>query len=64
MLEWLGTRDRDTTLIDAAVLLEDAVRDAFGEGVVSPVELGGNDGTRSITAAVLHRIAMPVKRLS
>jgi 3-isopropylmalate dehydrogenase len=56
MLEWLGTRRDDGRLTDAATLLEDAVRAVFADGRVRPIELGGSDGTRAITAAVLERV--------
>jgi 3-isopropylmalate dehydrogenase len=57
MLEWLGVRHDDARLSEAAQLLENAVRAVFADGRVRPIELGGNDGTRSITAAVLDRLA-------
>jgi 3-isopropylmalate dehydrogenase len=57
MLEWLGTRHNDARLAEAASVLEDAVRNVFADGRVRPIELGGKDGTRAITAAVLEGIA-------
>jgi len=57
MLEWLGVRHDDARLSEAAQLLENAVRAVFADGRVRPIELGGNDGTQSITAAVLDRLA-------
>jgi len=57
MLEWLGTRHDNARLSEAARALEDAVRAVFADGRVRPVELGGSDGTRAITAAVLERVA-------
>jgi 3-isopropylmalate dehydrogenase len=56
MLEWLGTRRDDARLTAAATLLEDAVRAVFADGRVRPIELGGSDGTRAITAAVVERV--------
>jgi 3-isopropylmalate dehydrogenase len=54
MLDWLGTRHSDAALSEAAGVLEEAVRKAFGPGGVQPMELGGNDGTRAIAQAVLE----------
>jgi 3-isopropylmalate dehydrogenase len=62
MLEWLGIRHADARLSEAAVVLEDAVRHVFADGGVRPIELGGRDGTREITAAVLARVATAGKR--
>ena len=57
MLDWLGARHNDARLTEAAAVLEDAVRAAFVEGGVQPVELGGKDGTRAIAQAVGDRVA-------
>ena len=57
MLEWLGVKHDEARLSEAAQLLEEAVRTVFADGRVRPIELGGGDGTRSITAAVLEHLA-------
>jgi 3-isopropylmalate dehydrogenase len=55
MLDWLGTRHRDESLTQAASVLETAVRRAFADGSLRPVELGGSDGTQAIARAVLEQ---------
>jgi len=56
MLDWLGERHGSDRLSEAARLLEQAVRDAFRDGGVRPIEFGGSDGTAAITRAVLNRV--------
>ncbi|HTS54801.1 MAG TPA: isocitrate/isopropylmalate dehydrogenase family protein [Burkholderiales bacterium] len=57
MLEWLGERQGDARLSEAARLLEDAVRSVFARQRAKPFEFGGSDGTREITQAVLEALA-------
>ena len=57
MLDWLGHQNGDERLSNAAIVLEEAVRNAFGRGVLRPFEFGGNDGTAAITRAVLSELA-------
>ena len=57
MLDWLGNRNGAGSLTEAASLLEDAVRSAFARGTLRPFEFAGNDGTASITRAVLAELA-------
>jgi 3-isopropylmalate dehydrogenase len=52
MLDWLAERHDDPRLAAAARRLERAVDAAFESGALSPHELGGRDGTRSIADAV------------
>jgi 3-isopropylmalate dehydrogenase len=56
MLEWLGERHSNERLSEGARLLEDTVRTVFAERRVRPFELGGSDGTREITQAVLNSV--------
>ena len=56
MLEWLGERHNDERLREGARLLEDAVRSVFAQQRVRPFEVGGSDGTREITEAVLGSV--------
>ena len=57
MLEWLGERHADAKLSEAAKVLEDGVRAAFGRTTLRPFEFGGKDGTVAITQAVLSELA-------
>jgi 3-isopropylmalate dehydrogenase len=57
MLEWLGARHQSASAARAARLLEAAVSRAYVDKRLRPVELGGSDGTRAITAAVLDAIS-------
>jgi 3-isopropylmalate dehydrogenase len=60
MLDWLGERNNCAAAVKAGALLRDAVDQAYVEGV-RPYEIGGNDGTRAISAAVMKALdAMPV----
>jgi 3-isopropylmalate dehydrogenase len=56
MLEYLGERSADTTLADAAGLIEDAVYRGFEEKRLRPAEFGGDMGTRAVTSAVLESL--------
>jgi 3-isopropylmalate dehydrogenase len=61
MLEWLGTRHQSPSAVHAARLVEAAVSKAYVDNGLKPFELGGADGTRAITAAVLQALeALPV----
>ncbi|HZP93699.1 MAG TPA: isocitrate/isopropylmalate family dehydrogenase [Burkholderiales bacterium] len=59
MLEWLGERHGDRRLLEAARVLDEAVRGAFKGAGVRPFEFGGAHGTRAIADAVLERVAAP-----
>ena len=52
MLDWLAQRSGNAALADAAVLLEQAVDDAFAAGQLRPMEFGGDQGVKAATAAV------------
>jgi 3-isopropylmalate dehydrogenase len=56
MLDWLANRHDDARLREAARALEDAVDRVFAERRVTPVDLGGSDGTRAVTRAVIEAI--------
>ena len=56
MLEWLGTKHQSPSAVQAARLIEAAVSDAYVEKRLKPFELGGTDGTREITVAVLESL--------
>ena len=61
MLEWLGTKHQSTSAARAAQLIEAAVSKAYIDNGLKPFELGGLDGTRAITTAVLEALeALPV----
>lgn len=62
MLEWLGQRHGNTQAERAALLIEDAVSQAYHEHQLRPFELGGTHGTKSITQAVLKALdAVPFR---
>ncbi len=56
MLEWLGARNGDARLNEAAIALENAVRAVFALGGLRPFEFGGTAGTREIASAVLETL--------
>jgi 3-isopropylmalate dehydrogenase len=53
MLEWLGERHGDAALTQAGAAIAAAVDGAFRDGWVKPADIGGKDGTRAITDAVI-----------
>jgi 3-isopropylmalate dehydrogenase len=57
MLDWLGHQHGIDKLVQAGAILEGAVRSAYARGSLQPCELGGGDGTASITRAVLAEVA-------
>jgi 3-isopropylmalate dehydrogenase len=60
MLEWLGEKHGRAEAIAGGALLRAAVDKSFADGV-KPLEIGGPDGTREITARVLAALdALPV----
>ncbi len=52
MLDWLGEKHDLPAARRAGEAIHRAVDAAFGSGRVRSFELGGNDGTRAIAAAV------------
>jgi 3-isopropylmalate dehydrogenase len=52
MLDWLGDKHEVEAATTAGLLLERAVDEAFGSGLVKPYEFGGRSGTRDIARAV------------
>ena len=56
MLTWLGERHGVTSCGEAARLIETAVEKLFADGAALPYDLGGGDGTKAITDAVLARL--------
>jgi 3-isopropylmalate dehydrogenase len=57
MLEWLGERHGDATLLAAAKSLQDAVDRTFAEHRVKPPDIGGKDGTAAVTRAIIEALA-------
>jgi 3-isopropylmalate dehydrogenase len=53
MLEWLGEKHVVPEAISAAARINCAVDAAFGSGKIRSYELGGTDGSESVTAAIL-----------
>jgi 3-isopropylmalate dehydrogenase len=56
MLDWLAERHGDARLADGAALIEKALEELFAEGEIRPTELGGKQGSREITRAVISKI--------
>lgn len=56
MLDWLGRRDGHPAYQDGATAIQSAVDAAFRDGALRPVEMGGSDGTRAITDAVVNAL--------
>jgi 3-isopropylmalate dehydrogenase len=56
LLDWLGTRRGDRSLVAAARSIDAAVRATVGDGV-RPADLGGSASTAGFTDAVVARIA-------
>ena len=56
MLDWLGARSGREGCRRAAESIDRAVDQAFAQHGLRPVELGGPDGTRAITRAVLDAL--------
>ena len=56
MLDYLADRSGDTSLGDAADLVENAVYRGFAEDRLHPAEFGGPMGTRAVTATVLEML--------
>ena len=59
MLDWLGRRHNHAPTIAAGRRLIDAVDAAFAGRRLQPVELGGSDGTATITQAIADALAAP-----
>ncbi len=57
MLDWLGRRKKDKTLIDAAVAIEHAVEAVLREGKVLTYDLGGPAKCSEMGTAIAHRVA-------
>lgn len=56
MLDWLGERHDDATLVDGARAIEAALQRAFADGGVRPFDFGGRSDTASILDAVKDRL--------
>ena len=56
MLDWLGERHGLSQCVEAAMLLECAVDDAFATGRLVTPEFGGKDGTAAVARAVIEAL--------
>ena len=56
MLDWLGRRHNEPDCVEAGMLLEKAVDDAFAGGALRTADFGGPDGTAEVTNAVLAQL--------
>jgi 3-isopropylmalate dehydrogenase len=52
MLDWLGERHGLPALGEGAMLIQDAVEEAFAARVLRPMEFGGDQGLRAATNAI------------
>lgn len=57
MLEWLGNRHNNPTLLQASQLLIKAVDSAFAPGHLRTIELGGSAGLNDVTVAVENALS-------
>ncbi len=57
MLEWLGDRHGEPSLLEAAAALQDAVDRTFAQRRVRPPDIGGEDGTAAVTRAIIDALA-------
>ena len=55
MLDWLGNKHGVADCVKAGRVFTAAVKGALAGGALRPFELGGNDGTKPITDAVLRQ---------
>lgn len=60
MLDWLGDRNRNDKMVEAARLIDRAVEKGFEDNLIQPMEFGGLQGTREVRDIVL-RIADDLK---
>ena len=56
MLEWLGERHGEASLLDAAASLQNAVDRTFAQHRVRPPDIGGEDGTAAVTRAIIEAL--------
>lgn len=63
MLDWLGHKHGVADCVKAGRVFTAAVKGALAGGALRPFELGGNDGTKPITDAVLRQTGSGAARL-
>ena len=56
MLDYLAEKTGDSAYANAAERIEDAVSAGFEQGLIRPMEFGGDMGTRAVTDAVLAKL--------
>jgi 3-isopropylmalate dehydrogenase len=57
MLNWLGHKHSNESLIKAGALIDQAVEAAYDTKELLPYELGGTDGTEAITQKVFEKLS-------
>jgi 3-isopropylmalate dehydrogenase len=57
MLDWLGRRNQDPALLDAAGDIQRAVSRVLAAGQVFPADIGGSSSTSEVGAAVLRELS-------
>jgi 3-isopropylmalate dehydrogenase len=61
MLDWLGERHGLPALGEGAMLIQDAVEEAFAARVLRPMEFGGDQGLRAATNAITEVLERKLK---
>ena len=61
MLDWLGVRHGSQKCLEAAAEIEAAVDEAFASDSIRSYDTGGQDGTGSITRAIIDRLKAGVQ---
>jgi 3-isopropylmalate dehydrogenase len=56
MLEWLGERHSDSSVLEAAQSLQGAVDKTFAQRRIKPPDIGGTDGTAAVTRAIIEAL--------
>ncbi len=56
MLDWLAQKHAHTGLSESAILIADAVAQTISDGDIRTFDVGGQDGTETMTQAVIARI--------
>lgn len=56
MLDWLGEKAGDQRLVEAGEAVDQAVWQAYADGAILPIELGGKSNNRDVTQAVLSAL--------
>jgi 3-isopropylmalate dehydrogenase len=61
MLDWLGERHSHSALSEGAMLIDEAVDEAFATRALRPMEFGGDQGLRAATIAIIEVLERKLK---